>query len=157
MSRTYNQGIAMFKKIKKIEALKIGEKGKTQVSLYYKDLDGKIKPVEKNVITEKFLNDLQEKFKEKYGKTASKDNFIVIYVKKDILGNKLDFLQFLIDGEDLVSKNTEGVRIEIPVKKIKTIDLENEEYIKSLYISVNSTIETAHELKKIGGESIISS
>lgn len=156
MIRTYSQGITVMKKIEQIEAVKIGEKGKkTKVNLYYKDLDDKIKPVNSNIITEKFLSTLQKKFIEKYGKVASKDNYILIYINKDILDNKVEFLQFLIDGKELISKKNKNTYIEVPIKKINQIKLEEEKYIKSLYISINATVETAHELKELGGKALI--
>jgi len=151
MQRTYNNGY-VFERVKKIEAVKHKEGGaKEKVNLYYKDIDGKIKPVENGVLTEEFITDFQDKLKEKYGDVASRQNTTQVYIHKNDLDNKLEAFHFLVDTEN------EKVYFEAVLKKVKNIDEYTENnYIRVLTMPLGAGAEMVHEVEELFGESLIS-
>ena len=150
LERKYNNGY-VFEKVKKIAAVKHKEDGnKEKVALYYKDIDGKIKPAENGVLTEKLINEIQNKLK-KYGDVANKENTTQIYIHKNDLDNKLGAFHFLIDTEN------EKVYFEAVLKKVKNIDEYAEgDYIKVLTMPLGAGAEMVYEVEELFGESLLS-
>ena len=151
MQRKYNDGF-VFEKVKRIEAVKYKEGGaKEKVALYYKDVDGKIKPAENGVLTETFIADLQNKLREKYGNVANRQNTTQIYINKNDLGDKREVFHFLVDTEN------EKVYFEAVLKKVKNISEYTENnYIRVLTMPLGAGAEMAYEVESLCGESLIS-
>jgi len=151
MERKYNDGF-VFQRVKKIEAVKYKEGGaKEKVSLYYKDIDGQIKPVENGILTEKFITDFQNKLREKYGSVANRQNRTQIYINKNDLSDKREVFHFLIDTEN------EKVYFEAVLKKVKNISEYTENnYIRVLTMPLGAGAEMAYEVESLCGESLIS-
>jgi len=151
LERKYNNGY-VFEKVKKIAAVKHKEDGnKEKVALYYKDIDGKIKPAENGILTEEFITNFQNKLKEKYGDVANKQNTTQIYIHKNDLDNKLEAFHFLVDTEN------EKVYFESILKRVKNINEYTEgDYIKVLTMPLGAGVEMTYEVESLCGESLIS-
>ncbi|MEO1923238.1 MAG: hypothetical protein ABGX25_01815 [Nautiliaceae bacterium] len=151
MERRYDDGF-VFERVKKIEAVKYKEGGtKEKVALYYKDIDGKIKPADNGILTEEFITAFQNKLREKYGNVADRQNTTQIYISKNDLNDKREVFHFLIDTEN------EKVYFEAVLKKVKDMDKYIEgDYIRVLTMPLGAGAEMAYEVESLCGDSLIS-
>ena len=125
-----------------IEAQKIEKADDVKlVSLYYKDIDKKIK-LAGDGIKKDFIINLKKKLIEKYGEIYNSNHDIKIYIKKDVLADKPFFIHFLIDTE----ANEEY--FEVFVAKTDT-ETKEKDFINVLNIGLFTMAHLADEIQNI--------